>query len=344
MVLIKSLLRLDRVILSLIAGFIILAIFDSAQVLPSFQFTIDALISMAPFMLLAILFAAYIKATGADQIIASVFSGNPYKAVASAALVGAISPFCSCGVIPLIAAMLGSGVPLAPVMAFWIASPIMDPEMFILTSAGVGTPFALFKTASAISMGLISGGSILLVQRFGWLTNDRILKTIGCDGCCSAPPPLAGPVSYHWKFWTNQASRQAFVDELRTIGWFLLKWLALAFFLESLMLRYVPTDWMVQLLGHENRLAIPTAALVGIPSYLNGYAAIPLTAGLLDIGISKGAAMTFVTAGAVTSMPAAIAVFALVRKPVFVAYIVLGIMSSILAGYAYQFSSVPVVY
>ena len=46
--------------------------------------------------------------------------------------------FCSCGVIPLIAAMLVAGVPLAPVMAFWIASPIMDPEMFVLTAAGIG--------------------------------------------------------------------------------------------------------------------------------------------------------------------------------------------------------------
>jgi uncharacterized membrane protein YraQ (UPF0718 family) len=83
--------------------------------------------------------------------------------------------------------------------------------------------------------------------------------------------------------------------------------LALAFFLESLMLRYISSDSIVEILGHGNRLAIPLAALVGVPSYLNGYAAIPLISGLLDMGIAKGAAMTFVTSGAVTSMPATIA-------------------------------------
>jgi len=60
---------------------------------------------------------------------------------------------------------------------------------------------------------------------------------------------------------------------------------------------------------------IPIAAFVGAPSYLNGYAAIPLVSGLLEMGMTPGAAMAFVTAGAVSSIPAAIAVFALVKKP-----------------------------
>lgn len=52
-------------------------------------------------------------------------------------LFGSLSPLCSCGVVPVIAALLATGVPLAPVMAFLIASPIMDPVMFILTAAGL---------------------------------------------------------------------------------------------------------------------------------------------------------------------------------------------------------------
>ncbi len=332
---------IDRVILSLLTGIVVLALLDRTQAGISFIFTLDSLLEMAPFMLLAMLFAAYVKATGSDQIIAKVFSGTPYKAIVTAALVGAISPFCSCGVIPLIAAMLGAGVPLAPVMAFWISSPIMDPEMFILTSAGIGLSFALFKTFGAIIMGVMSGVSVLFLQKFKLLKNNRVLKEIGCTSACSTSLPDKEAISYHWKFWRNKASRQVFIDESRTIGWFLFKWLALAFFLESLMLRYISPDWMVNLLGSQNVFAIPAAALVGIPSYLNGYAAIPLTAGLLDIGIAKGAAMTFVASGAVTSMPAAIAVYALVRKPVFFSYIALGLAGSILIGCAYQLSSIP---
>ncbi len=332
---------IDQVILSLLTGIGILALLDRTQAGISIIFTLDSLLEMAPFMLLAVLFAAYVKATGSDQIIAKVFSGNTYKAIITAALIGAISPFCSCGVIPLIAAMLGAGVPLAPVMAFWISSPIMDPEMFILTSAGIGLPFALFKTFGAITMGVMSGVSVLFFQKLKLLENDGILKEIGCTSGCSASLPDKEAISCHWNFWHSKASRQVFIDESKAIGWFLFKWLALAFFLESLMLRYISPEWMVNLLGSQNTFAIPAAALVGIPSYLNGYAAIPLTAGLLDIGIAKGAAMTFVASGAVTSLPAAIAVYALVRKPVFFSYIALGLTGSILIGYAYQLSSIP---
>ena len=113
----------------------LLAIYDYSQISRSLVFTLDSMWQMLPFFIFAIGLAAYAKASGADAIIAGVFSGNPVRATVLAAFVGALSPFCSCGVIPLIAAMLGAGVPLAPVMAFWIASPIMDPELFILTAA-----------------------------------------------------------------------------------------------------------------------------------------------------------------------------------------------------------------
>jgi uncharacterized membrane protein YraQ (UPF0718 family) len=90
--------------------------------------------------------------------------------------------------------------------------------------------------------------------------------------------------------------------------------------------------------GADNPIAIPLAAIVGAPSYLNGYAAIPLISGLIEIGMTPGAAMAFITAGAVSSIPAAIAVWALVRKPVFVLYLALGLVGSIITAWAYQLS------
>ena len=86
-----------------------------------------------------------------------------------------------------------------------------------------------------------------------------------------------------------------------SIGVFLGKWLTLAFFLESLMVAYVSSDWIAAYVGADNPFAIPLAAIVGAPSYLNGYAAIPLVSGLIEIGMTPGAAMAFVTAGAVSS-------------------------------------------
>ena len=311
---------------------------DRNQLIPSWLFTLESLWQMLPFFALAIGMAAYAKASSADSLIAGVFLGNPVRATVLAALVGALSPFCSCGVIPLIAAMLGAGVPLAPVMAFWIASPIMDPEMFILTAAGIGLNFTIAKTIAAIAMGLFSGFVVLILQKQGFL--DQPLRThisSGCGSSCNSEGEASADIN--WRFWQDPERIKLFTDEAISIGVFLGKWLTLAFFLESLMLAYVSTDWIVNYVGVDNPFAIPIAALVGAPSYLNGYAAIPLVSGLLEMGMTPGAAMAFITAGAVSSIPAAIAVFALVKKPVFVLYLSLGLVGAMLSAWVFQWAS-----
>ncbi len=325
----------DPVFLTLLGLTGLLAALDYSQIGSSFIFTLESMWQMLPFFALAIGLAAYAKATGADNMIASVFSGNPLRSTILAAFVGALSPFCSCGVIPLIAAMLGAGVPLAPVMAFWIASPIMDPEMFILTAAGIGFNFAIAKTLATIAMGLLAGFSVLLLQRYGFLASPLQAKvSSGCAATCDSDKNI----EINWRFWREEQRILAFRTEARAIGLFLGKWLAFAFFLESLMLAYVSPDWIADYVGADNVFAIPLAAVVGVPSYLNGYAAIPLISGLLEMGMTPGAAMAFITAGAVSSIPAAIAVFALVKKPVFALYLSLGLAGSMLTAWLYQLS------
>lgn len=326
----------DRVFQAMTVMLLLLAMFDHAQLPASLLFTLEAVWEMLPFFALAIAIAALARATSADVLIARAFSGNPVRATVLAALVGAISPFCSCGVIPLIAALLGAGVPLAPVMAFWIASPIMDPEMFVLTAAGIGFNFAVAKTIAAASMGLLAGLSILLIQRYGGLTAPLRAEVIGC--CESSCSGGAESKTVLWRFWREAPRIDVFRAEAIAIGVFLGKWLTLAFFLESLMLVYVSSDWIAAYVGADNPFAIPLAAVVGAPSYLNGYAAIPLISGLLEIGMTPGAAMAFITAGAVSSIPAAIAVWALVKKPVFVLYLALGLTGAMIAGWLYQLS------
>ena len=106
----------DRVFQAMTVMLVLLALIDLPQLPTSLVFTLEAVWEMLPFFAIAIAIAAYAKATSADLLIAKAFSGNPVRATVLAAVVGAISPFCSCGVIPLIAAMLGAGVPLAPVI------------------------------------------------------------------------------------------------------------------------------------------------------------------------------------------------------------------------------------
>ena len=324
----------DRVVIALLAGFILLAVLDRGQLPASVAFLIDALITMAPYFLLAAVFSAYARASVLDALVGRAFGGNRVYGVLAAGLFGALSPFCSCGVIPLIAALLTAGVPLAPVMVFWIASPIMDPEMFILTAAGIGTGFAVAKTAAAFGMGAFAGFAILGVRRMGYF-RDPLLASVksGC-GCGAAFNP-GGRIEVAWSFWNEAERREVFGREFRSTGRFLGKWLVFAFFLESLMVAYIAPEWIASAVGDGNPFAIPLSAIVGMPSYLNRYAAIPLVWGLLDEGMAPGAAMTFMTAGAVSSVPAAIAVFALVRRPVFTFYLALGFAGSVSAGTLY---------
>ncbi len=319
----------DKVVLTLIAAVIALGLYDLEQMVSSLRFTLDNALYIAPFFALAIGFAGYAKASGLDGLIAKAFSGNLALSIVVAALVGALSPFCSCGVIPLIAALLAAGVPLPAVMAFWIASPIMDPEMFILTAAGIGFEFAVAKTLAAVALGLFSGFATMGLERAGFLQNP-LIGAAACNACGKSEEP-----GVSWAFWQDEGRLKTFLSEVSSTGWFLGKWLTLAFFLESLMVAYVPSDWIAAAVGPGNLFAVPLAALIGMPSYLNGYAAIPLVAGLMKLGMTPAAGLAFMTAGAVSSVPAAVAVYALVRKPVFMLYILLGVSGSVVTGYVY---------
>ena len=326
----------DRVFIALVLAFSALAVLDQSQAYQSLKFSLQSMLQIAPFFILAIAFAGFAKATGIDAHIARVFSGKSWPTIVAASLAGALSPFCSCGVIPLIAAMLASGVPLAPVMAFCISSPIMDPEMFIITASGISLNFAIAKTFAAIGMGLAAGFAVSGLQKVGLL--HQPLKRNPASSCCQPSFDTKAKAQVFYRFWQRPELRSLFTQQIRDNGVFLGKWIFFAFFLESLMIAYIPADWIASIVGDKSSFAIPLASVVGIPAYMNGYAAIPLISGLMEMGMTSGAAMAFITSGAVSSIPAALAVYALVRKPIFVLYIILGLSGSMLAGYIFQIS------
>jgi len=272
----------------------------------------------APFLLLAICFAAYGKVSGADSLIARAFVGREAQMVLVAALFGALSPFCSCGVIPIIAALLAMGMPLSAVMAFWLASPLMDPTMFALTSGVIGWEFAVAKTIGAATIGAAGGYATMALRRTGMLAKP-LREGIGDGGCGASGVRNPNP-RIEWKFWHNAERRQKFSANFWSNLSFLGQWLALAFALEAVMLAYLPAEDVAEVLGGNRWYAVPLAAAVGIPAYLNGYAALPLVNGLIEQGMSPGAGMAFLIAGGITSIPAAVAVWALARPPVFALY------------------------
>lgn len=319
--------RLPKVWVASAAILALVFLFDRPQGLPILTGTLESLGHTAIFILFAVLAIGYLKATGAEAVVAEAFKGRETRMIFLAAALGGLAPFCSCEVIPFIAALLVAGVPLSAVMAFWLASPLMDPAMFLITSGTLGFDFAIAKTLSAVGLGLFGGFATMTLAKTA-LFADPLRAVI--QGGCGCGSPFKG--TPNWRFWQESKRVALFKSAALENLAFLAKWLFLAYLLENIMLQYVPASMVSSVLGGAGIGPILLGALVGAPAYLNGYAAVPLVDALLSQGMSNGAAMSFMLAGGVSCIPAAIAVWALVKPRVFAAYLGFAFVGSVIAG------------
>ena len=302
------------------------AALDPARFGDILHIAIDALVETLPFVAVAVMLIAGLKATGATALVARAFEGRETRMIVLAALLGGLAPFCSCEVIPFIAALLAVGAPLSAIMAFWLSSPLIAPPTVLITAGALGWEFAVGKALAAVALGLFGGfGVRLLVWRRPFAAPLRGHAGGGCDSPLTAGGTL-------WRFWREAPRRATFRAEVLTNGLFLVKWLALAYLIEALLITYVPAALIAGLVGGDGFGSVAMGALVGAPAYLNGYAAPALVAGLVEQGMSAGAAMAFMVAGSVTCIPAMVAVWSLVRRQVFAAYVAFGIAGAVLFG------------
>ena len=349
-------------------------------------FVAEAAWGVLPVFLLSVSLGVLVRMLELDGAIRKAFDARVGFAVLLATAVGAFSPFCSCTVVPLVAGLLVAGVPLAPVMAFWVASPTMDPEVFALSVGMLGWPLAVARLLATLALSLGAGYLTLVLVR-GGVVGGKVLRSgvsekygkdeaVGGEGCCEAtayrepalvavgrkPVPVVGTAgnasgapegaacgvdgcgpdagARRETGWFGQAAgslrrldRPRFAKEVLAQSWFLGRWLLLAFAVEALILFYVPQETIAGVLGGENAFAVPIAALVGLPLYLNEFGALPIVSGLLESGMSPGAAIAFLIAGPVTTIPAMAAVWGVVRPRVFALYVGVGLGGATLLGF-----------
>jgi uncharacterized membrane protein YraQ (UPF0718 family) len=139
------------------------------------NFVVNAFLHIWPYLLVTIPLAVAVQMSGVSKYIKRAFQARPLTAILLATAVGAFSPFCSCGVIPVIAGLLISGVPLAPVMSFWIASPSMDPEIFFLSVGMLGWELAVWRLVATLILSLSAGLITHLAMQSGWL-GQQVLR------------------------------------------------------------------------------------------------------------------------------------------------------------------------
>jgi uncharacterized membrane protein YraQ (UPF0718 family) len=353
------------------------------------DFMVKAFIHIWPYLVITIPIAVAVNMSGASKYIKRAFDAGPIAAILLATLVGAFSPFCSCGVIPVIAALLIGGVPLPPVMAFWIASPSMDPEIFFLSVGTIGWDLAVWRLLGTLVMSLSAGFITHALMQTGWISSDILKRKTGfsvsqkpsrikqmglsltsnlktlfsfkakslvpaqASACCAEgsvngiqiQPSITHTEAKTQKFCDTDNSsiscgcseEESFWKRLskESMGATLMviKFMALAFFLEALIILYVPQEWITSIMGKDNTWSIFTATFLGIPVYTSNLSALPMVSGLLAQGMSPAAGLAFLIAGPTTTLPAMAAVWTLVKHRIFILYVSFSLVGAMFLGY-----------
>ncbi len=305
-----------------------------------FSFIIRAFIHILPFFILSVILASAVSQLNFRAKISNFLSGKVSYAIVVASLFGALSPLCSCGVIPVIFALLNMGVPIAPVMSFWIASPLMSPEVFVVTWGNLGMEFALTRLFAAISMGLASGFISLALFRKQQSSTIWLKKSFAQDGAgCGCSGQVQSSAKLSFMTYLSSVKVKNFIKDMKKTAAVLSGWLAVAFFLEALIKFYFPAQAIKTLFGSQNAFSVIWAAAIGIPLYISNISAVPIVDALLGAGMSKGAALAFLLAGPVTTVPAMVAVYGLVKRKVFITFLLLAFSLPVVLGYLYELIS-----
>jgi len=296
-------------------------------------FVLESFITVAPLVSAGILVSAWVSASGLGGSIARAFQGRALGAVVVASALGAITPVCGVTVLPLMTGLLAAGVPLAPVMAFWLSSPVTDPALFAATAATLGPVFALGKTLAAFLLGTFAGLATDALSSRAWiqrpLRQSGFVRGLSCGA-------LASSTGLAWAFWREEQRRAVFLREIWAMTRLVTLCLGFAFAAEHLLKGFLAPDALAAYVGEDSPWAIPLAVFVGAPAYLDGFAALPLTRGLMDHGMSAGAAMAFLVSGSVVSIWGAIAVLRVLRLKAFLLYLALAVLGSLAAGWSFD--------
>lgn len=307
------------------------------------EFVATNAVAVAPWFFLSIGLGVAVRALRLADGMNAAFQRRPIPAILLAVAIGAFAPFCSCTVVPVVAGLLTAGIPLAPVMAFWVASPTMDPEIFTFTVSMLGWDLAVVRLGATLLLSTAAGVGVHMLSRRGAFRQPlRRQSEVACgttDGACASSPADGGGTAVLTRTRSDLRERIARLDvpslvrEMGHESWTLGRWLLVAFALEALILAWVPQEAIASTLGGGNLWSVPLAAVIGVPLYVSNFTALPIISGLLGQGMSSGAAIAFLLAGPVTTVPAMLAVRPLVRREVFTYYLAVGLVGATALGF-----------
>lgn len=314
----------------------------------------------------AILTAAVLKAhIDTEKLKAAILRKTNISILGSVAL-GAFTPFCSCGTMALVIGMLTTTLPWGPIMAFLTSSPLMSPEGFILIAGIISLKFAIALTIASIVIGLGSGYLTHFIEaKTDFLKNQtrfsgkKTDQSCGCSGTaatsesagCEAPvgETFNNPSCDSCGAKTENITKNNYSGFIRRLKLAeiseglidlglkqILPNFALFVAIGFLVNYFVPTSWIMALFSAKNIFAVPLAALIGLPLYVNGESALPLIKSLMDGGAGGGAMLAFLVTGPGTSAWVIAGISVFMKKRIIGLYVGYLLAGGILLGYLYD--------
>ncbi len=240
-----------------------------------------------------------------------------------AALLGIVTPFCTCSAIPLFIGFIESGVPLGVTFSFLVAAPMINEVAAVMLFGLFGFRVAFIYISSGLVIAILSGWVIgrLKMERYveDWVYSVQAMKASEAETALS---------------WADRAiaSRRAVTEIVSKVWLYIIFGIAIGAGIHG----YVPTGIMASFMDQSEWWTVPAAVLLGVPMYSNAAGIIPIVHALLEKGASLGTALAFMMAVIGLSLPEAV-ILRKVLKPyllgVFFAVVACGI---VLTGYLFN--------
>ncbi|MRR36706.1 permease, partial [bacterium] len=301
-----------------------------------------------PYFLVGILIAGYLRTFKIAVKLQAKLRKYGVLSVFLASFVGIITPLCACGTVTTAISLLVAGIPLAPVMALMITSPLLSPSTYLLTLNDLGPEWTAIRTISAFSMGIFAGlVTHALSKRPGFRKSEIFIEgaLVRGDFHDEDYPDERLRCNCRRKFGNRVAVRTdnkflIFLAKSVEMLWVVGKYVIVGVVIGAVVERYMPKEWVFRFFGRKDSLNILWVTLASVPMFLHQISASSIIyhiKGSLGGTLDAGAALAFMIGGPVTAVPTMVLFWSFFRKRVFFLYMAVCLSGTLLIAYAFQF-------
>ncbi len=206
------------------------------------------------------------------------------------AMLGIVTPFCSCSAVPLFIGFVQAGVPLGVTFSFLIAAPMVNEIALVLLYGLLGWKIAMLYLVTGISIAIVAGWTI------GKLKQEKHIEDWVLEMRAGAPLVFEQKLTWQDRV---EAGKTAVKDIVGKVWLYVVLGIAVG----ALIHGYVPENFMAEIMGKDAWWSVPAAVVVGIPMYSNAAGIIPIVQALLGKGAALGTVLAFMMSVIALSLP-----------------------------------------